>query len=209
MTAAQLNDGRELCAAPAPERKLVANLTIGYIVGSLSKNSINRALANALVNLAPEDVELKEIPISELPFYNYDLDNDFPAAATEFKAAMESVDALIIVTPEYSRSIPGVLKNALDWAMRPYGQGVLAKPVAVIGASHSGIGTAAAQQHLRAILLHTNSIVMGQPEGYITAGPNVISASGEVLVESTAEFLTAWTAAFARFAEQHAAVKAA
>lgn len=170
---------------------------IGIIVGSISSTSLNRKLAKALMRLAPEGVELTEIPIAELPFYSPDHDADYPQVARDFKGAIAEADGVIIVTPEYSRSIPGVLKNALDWSARPYGQSSFnAKPTAVIGASGGAISTAAAQQHLRAILLHYNAIVLGQPEGYIQATPGLLTEDGEVTNESTAAFLTSFVEAF-------------
>jgi hypothetical protein len=96
--------------------------TVGYFVGSLAKGSINRKLAKALVRLAPEDLEMREISYAELPLYSYDYDADYPPAARALKEAIASVDAVLFVTPEYNRSIPGALKNAIDWASRPYGQ---------------------------------------------------------------------------------------
>ena len=150
--------------------------TIGYIVGSISSTSINRRLAKALERLAPAGMRLVEIPIAGLPFYSPDHDGDFPQVARDFKQAIEDVDGVIIVTPEYSRSIPGVLKNALDWSTRPYGEmSFFGKPVAVIGTSGSGVATAAAQQHLRAILGHFSAITMGQPEGFIQDRPGLTS----------------------------------
>ncbi len=169
----------------------------GYIVGSLSKDSINRKLAKALARLAPEGVELVDIPIGDLPLYNRDLDADYPPVAREFKAALAEVDGVILVTPEYSRSIPGALKNALDWASRPWGTNSFArKPTAVIGTSGGGIATAAAQQHLKAILLHMDAIVLGQPEGYIQSTPGLITDDGEVTDTTTAEFLAGYVQAF-------------
>jgi len=170
---------------------------LGIIIGSISSTSLNRKLAKALIRLAPEGVEITEIPIADLPFYSPDHDADYPAVARAYKDALAEVDGVIIVTPEYSRSIPGVLKNALDWAARPYGQGAFqGKPAAVIGASGGPISTAAAQQHLRAVLLHLNAVVLGQPEGYIQATPGLLSDDGEVTNESTAAFLTSYLEAF-------------
>jgi len=171
--------------------------TIGYIVGSISSTSINRRLATALQNLAPEGVELIEIPIKDLPFYSPDYDAEFPQVAVDFKQAIADVDGVIIVTPEYSRSIPGVLKNALDWSTRPYGQmSFNGKPTAVIGGSIGGVATAAAQQHLRAILGHFNAVTMGQPEGFVQVTPGLITETGEVTDEGTAAFLTGYLEAF-------------
>ncbi len=169
---------------------------IGIIIGSISSTSLNRKLAKALIRLAPEGIEITEIPIADLPFYSPDHDADYPAVARAYKDAIAEVDGVIIVTPEYSRSVPGVLKNALDWAARPYGQGSFqGKPTAVIGASGGPISTAAAQQHLRAILLHLNAVVLGQPEGYIQATPGLLTEDGEVTNESTAAFLTSYVEA--------------
>ncbi len=114
---------------------------VGYFVGSLAKGSINRKLAKALVRLAPAELDMMEIPIKDLPLYSYDYDADFPPAARAFKDAIAAVDAVLFVTPEYNRSIPGGLKNAIDWASRPYGKNSFTrKPSAVIGTSPGAIG---------------------------------------------------------------------
>ena len=141
---------------------------VGYLIGSLARASINRKLATALVRLAPAELEMAEIPFKDLPLYSYDYDADFPPAARAFKDAIASVDAVLFVTPEYNRSIPGGLKNAIDWASRPYGNNSFArKPSAVIGTSPGAIGTAVAQQSLRSILGFCNSPQMNAPEAYI------------------------------------------
>lgn len=171
--------------------------TIGYIVGSISSTSINRRLAKALEAVAPEGTTLVEIPIKDLPFYSPDYDADFPQVARDFKQAIADVDGVIIVTPEYSRSVPGVLKNALDWSARPYGQGSFnEKPVAIIGTSGGPIGTAAAQQHLKAVFSHYNAPVLGQPEGYVQSKPGLFGENGEVSDETTAAFLRSFLASF-------------
>ncbi|ALG08763.1 NADPH-dependent FMN reductase [Kibdelosporangium phytohabitans] len=171
---------------------------VGYVVGSLSERSINRRLAKALARLAPHGLELVEIPINELPLYNHDYDGDYPEAGTQLKEAIESSDAILFVTPEYNRSIPGALKNAIDWATRPWGTNSLdGKPAAVIGASIGAISTAVAQQHLKSILAFTNSPVLGQPEAYIQFSDGLITEDGEVTNETTAEFLTLFLTAFA------------
>lgn len=171
--------------------------TIGYIVGSISSTSINRRLSRVLANLAPEGTELVEIPIKDLPFYSSDFDGDFPQVALDYKKAIADVDGVIIITPEYSRSIPGVLKNALDWSTRPYGDmSFFGKPTAVIGASGSGVATAAAQQHLRAILGHFSAVTMGQPEGFIQDRPGLFTDEGQVTDDSTAGFLVGYLEAF-------------
>jgi len=123
--------------------------TVGYLIGSLARQSINRKLSRALVRLAPPALELSEIPIADLPLYSYDYDSDYPPVASAFKDAIARVDAVLFVTPEYNRSIPGSLKNAIDWASRPYGTNSFArKPSAVIGASPGKIGTAVDQMLL-------------------------------------------------------------
>lgn len=184
--------------------------TIGYIVGSISSTSINRRLARALERLAPEGTTLVEIPIKDLPFYSPDFDADYPQVARDFKQAIEGVDGVIIVTPEYSRSIPGVLKNALDWAARPWGQGSFnGKPTAVIGTSGGPIATAAAQQHLKAVLSHYNAPTLGQPEGYVQSTPGLFTDSGEVTNDQTAEFLVGYLEAFGALVDRYAAVPVA
>src|SRR5690606_35891111 len=122
-------------------------------VGSLAKGSINRKLARALVRLAPKELSMTEIEYADLPLYSYDFDPDYPPPGRALKEKIASVDAVLFVTPEYNRSIPGALKNAIDWASRPWGQNSFnRKPSAMIGASIGQIGTAVGQQHLRSIL---------------------------------------------------------
>src|SRR5262245_21759592 len=131
---------------------------VGYLVGSLAKGSINRLLSKALVALAPPELKLHEISFKDLPLYSYDYDADFPPVAKAFKKAITDSDAILFVTPEYNRSFPGGLKNAIDWASRPWGQNSFArKPAAVIGASIGSIGTAMAQQSLRGVLSFCNA----------------------------------------------------
>jgi chromate reductase len=163
---------------------------VGYIVGSLAKGSINRLLAKALARLAPPGLELVEIPIKDLPLYSYDYDADYPAVARAFKQAIAEVDAVLFVTPEYNRSIPGALKNAIDWASRPWGKNSFArKPSGVIGTSPGAIGTAVAQQQLRGMLCFCNSPLMNMLEAYIQFKPGLITEDGAVTDDSTAEFL--------------------
>ena len=163
---------------------------VGYLVGSLAKASINRLLAKALVRLAPPELQLHEISFKDLPLYSYDYDADYPPVATAFKKAIADSDAMLFVTPEYNRSIPGGLKNAIDWASRPWGKNSFArKPSAVIGTSPGAIGTAVAQQQLRSVLSFCNSPQMNSPEAYIQFKPGLITEDGEVTNEDTAEFL--------------------
>jgi chromate reductase, NAD(P)H dehydrogenase (quinone) len=163
---------------------------VGYFVGSLSTQSINRMLANALARLAPDDLSLVEIPIKDLPLYNRDFDADYPPEGRALKDAISQVHAVLFVTPEYNRDIPGSLKNAIDWASRPWGTNSFArKPSAVVGASPGKIGTAVAQQNLRSILSFCNSPQMGAVEAYIQFTPGLITGDGEVTDETTERFL--------------------
>ena len=174
--------------------------SVGYFVGSLASKSINRKLAHALVRLAPEELQLSEIAFADLPLYSYDYDTDYPAVARAFKDAIARVDAVLFVTPEYNRSIPGALKNAIDWASRPYGTNSFSrKPSAVIGTSPGKIGTAVGQQHLRSILGFCNSPQMNSIEAYIQFTPGLIDEHGQVTDESTAEFLRGYMAEFLAF----------
>jgi chromate reductase, NAD(P)H dehydrogenase (quinone) len=185
--------GRGVGAEPARPpcwRELMTTYKVGYFVGSLAKASLNRKLARALVHLAPTGLQLQEIPFGDLPLYSYDYDADFPPAAKALKDAIAAVDAVLFVTPEYNRSIPGALKNAIDWASRPYGKNSFTrKPSAIIGTSPGKIGTAVAQQHLRSILAFCNSPLMNSIEAYIQFTPGLIGDDGEVTDESTADFL--------------------
>lgn len=173
---------------------------VGYLVGSLAKPSINRKLAKALVRLAPAELEMTEIPFGDLPLYSYDFDADFPKVAKDFKACIAAVDAVLFVTPEYNRSIPGGLKNAIDWASRPYGQNSFTrKPSAIIGTSPGAIGTAVGQQHLKSILGFCNSPMMNAIEAYIQFKPGLITDNGEVTDESTEAFLRNYMEEFSNF----------
>lgn len=173
---------------------------VGYLIGSLATASINRKLAKALVGLAPKELEMEEISFRELPLYSYDYDADFPPDARAFKAAIAAVDAVLFVTPEYNRSIPGGLKNAIDWASRPYGSNSFTrKPSAVIGTSPGAIGTAVAQQSLRSVLSFCNSPQMNAPEAYIQFRPGLITDHGEVTDPTTEEFLRNYMAEFEAF----------
>lgn len=166
------------------------SFSVGYFVGSLARESINRKLALALTQLAPKGLQMSEISYADLPPYSWDYDTDYPQIARDLKSMIESVDAVLFVTPEYNRSIPGALKNAIDWASRPYGQNSFTrKPSAVIGTSPGKIGTAVGQQHLRSILSFCNSPQMNWPEGYIQFTPGLITDAGEVTDDETQAFL--------------------
>lgn len=173
---------------------------VGYFVGSLAAQSINRKLSQALIRLAPECLTFTEIPFRDLPLYNSDYDKDYPPVARAFKEAIKASDAILFVTPEYNRSIPGGLKNAIDWGSRPYGSNAFThKPSAVIGTSPGAIGTAVAQQSLRSVLGFCNSPQMNAPEAYIQFTPGLVTDDGEVTVESTEAFLRNYMAEFHTF----------
>ena len=181
----------------------MSSFKVGYFVGSLSRESINRKLAGALVRLAPEKLHMVEIPFGDLPLYNRDYDAEYPPVARAFKAAIAAVDAVLFVTPEYNRSIPGALKNAIDWASRPYGTNAFArKPSGVIGASTGRIGTAVAQQHLKSILSFCNSPQMNAIEAYIQFVPGMITDDGEVKDEAIAKLLRGYMVEFHGFIER-------
>jgi chromate reductase len=170
---------------------------VGYFVGSLSSTSINRILSRALIRLAPPDLQFTEIPIGSLPLYSPDHDTNYPPEATALKEAIARSDAVLFVTPEYNRSIPGALKNAIDWASRPWGQNSFHHiPAGVIGASIGAIGTALAQQSLRGVLSFCNARQLTSPEAYITYSPERFRDDGEVIDESTANYLKDYMAEF-------------
>jgi chromate reductase, NAD(P)H dehydrogenase (quinone) len=150
----------------------MAAYKVGYFVGSLSSKSINRLLAKALGRLAPPELVLTEIPIKDLPLYSPDFDADYPPVARALKQSIADVDAVLFVTPEYNRSIPGGLKNAIDWASRPWGKNSFArKPTGVIGTSPGAIGTALAQQSLRGVLCYCNSPLMNRSKPTSSSSP--------------------------------------
>jgi chromate reductase len=141
---------------------------IGYFVGSLASNSINRTLSKALIKLASDELEFTEIPIKDLPLYSPDYDADFPAPARALKEAIEASDGILFISPEYNRSVPGALKNAIDWGSRPWGTNSFArKPTGIIGASPGGIGTAVMQSSMRSVLSFLDAPQLNSPEAYI------------------------------------------
>ncbi len=163
---------------------------VGYFVGSLSSTSINRILSRALIRVAPGELTFTEIPIGNLPIYSPDYDADYPPEARALKEAISRSDAVLFVTPEYNRSIPGALKNAIDWASRPWGQNSFHHiPAGVIGASIGAIGTAVAQQSLRGVLSFCNARQLTSPEAYIRYSPDVFRDDGEVLDDGMASVL--------------------
>jgi chromate reductase len=166
---------------------------IGYIIGSLRKESINRKLANALIKLGPTDFNFKELRIGDLPLYNQDDDKAQASVVQRLKSELRAVDAVMFVTAEYNRSIPGVLKNALDHASRPYGQSAWAgKPAGIIGASIGAISTAVAQLHLRTILAYLDMPTLGQPEAYLQIKDGFFDEAGNISSPDTRKFLHGW-----------------
>ncbi|WP_213776103.1 NADPH-dependent FMN reductase [Caballeronia sp. dw_276] len=166
---------------------------IAVVVGSIRRDSFNKQLAHALISLAPQDFSFEFLDIASLPLYSQDYDADFPEAARTLKQKISEADGLLFVTPEYNRSIPGVLKNALDWGSRPWGQSAWAnKPGAVIGTSVGAIGTALAQAHLRNVLAYLDVPLMGQPEMFIKHDESRIDASGKIVNDDTRKFLQAF-----------------
>jgi chromate reductase, NAD(P)H dehydrogenase (quinone) len=181
----------------------VSNYTVGYFVGSLAKASLNRLLSKALIRLAPPGIQMVEIPFKDLPLYSPDYEADYPAVAKALKDAIASADAVLFITPEYNRSIPGGLKNAIDWASRPYGKNSFSrKPSAVIGTSPGALGTAIAQQHLRSLLGYCNSPQMNAPEAYIQFTPGLIDDDGHVTTPSTEQFLQTYMNEFHLFIQR-------
>jgi len=173
---------------------------IGVIIGSLSRESVNRRLAEALQRLAPRELEFFEITYADLPLYNRDLDADYPQVARDFKDSVRSADAVLFVTPEYNRSIPGPLKNAIDWGSRPYGDNAWEdKPTGVIGGSPGKIGTAVGQQTLRGTLSYLNARQMTSPEAYIQVTPGLIDDDAQVTDPETAEFLRMFMTKFLEY----------
>ena len=182
---------------------------IGYLVGSLAKGSINRTLARALVASAPPDLEFTEVPIGNLPLYSWDYDADFPPEGRAFKRALEASDGLLFVSPEYNRSIPGALKNAIDWGSRPWGQNSFArKPTGIIGASPGGIGTAVMQSSMRGVLSFLDAPQLNSPEAYITYVADDFGPDGTVANETTARFLRHYMDEYCAFVQRVLAANA-
>jgi chromate reductase, NAD(P)H dehydrogenase (quinone) len=182
----------------------MSSIQIAVIVGSLRKDSFNRKLALALAKLAPAGFTLKHARIDDLPFYNQDDDTNQSTAVKRFKAEIASARGLLFVTPEYNRSIPGVLKNAIDHASRPYGQSVWAgKPAGVIGVSVGALGTALAQQHLRNVLAYLDVPTLGQPEAFVQNKEGLFGDGGQIGIDSTRTFLQGWMDKYSAWVKAH------
>lgn len=176
---------------------------IAVVVGSLRRESINRKLANAVCRLAPAELSFSQPEIGDLPLYNQDQESDPADSVKRLKAEIKAAQGVIFVTPEYNRSIPGVLKNALDHASRPYGQSVWAgKPAGVLGASGGAIGSAIAQQHLRGVLAYLDMPTLGQPEAFIQVKDGMFDQAGDIAIESTRTFLRGWMEKYAAWVKK-------
>jgi chromate reductase, NAD(P)H dehydrogenase (quinone) len=177
---------------------------IAVIVGSNRKDSLNRKLAGALIELGADRFDAVVLRIDDLPLYNQDYETPLPAAVTRFKNALSAADGVLMVTPEHNRSIPAVLKNAIDWGTRPYGKNAWAdKPAFITGTAPGAIGTALVQQHLRSVMAGLGMIVLGG-EAYITFRPNLIDDQGRIDDEATRKFLQDFVGRFAALVARHA-----
>ena len=178
---------------------------IAVVVGSLRRDSFNRHLAQALAKLAPAQIEPVLVRIDDLPLYNQDDDSHQAEPVRRLKTEIAAAQGVLFVTPEYNRSIPGVLKNAIDHGSRPYGQSVWGdKPAGVIGVSIGAIGTALAQQHLRNVLAYLDMPTLGQPEMFLQNKPGLFAPGGGIGPEDTRQFLQKYLETFAGWVKHHA-----
>lgn len=176
---------------------------VAVIVGSLRKDSINKKLARALEKVGCDIFHFTLVDISAVPPYNADLETDMPAPVQAFKDAVAAADAVLFITPEYNRSIPGVLKNVLDWGSRPYGANVWAgKPAAMGGSTAGNVGTAVAQSQLRSVLGFLGMAVTVQPELYFTDTPGLVQEDGTVTQQRTIDFFRNFLSSFAAWIER-------
>lgn len=181
----------------------MAQYQVGVVVGSLRKDSFNTKLAQALAKLAPKDFTFKFLDISDLPLYNQDDDSNQSTAVKRFKSEISAANAILFVTPEYNRGMPGVLKNAIDNASRPYGASAWAgKPAAIIGVSPGKIGTALAQHQLRNVLSYLDMPTMGQPEAFVTADETLFDDSGNFGAK-TKDFMQKYMNSFVNWVKSH------
>jgi chromate reductase, NAD(P)H dehydrogenase (quinone) len=177
--------------------------SVAVLIGSLRQDSLNRKMARALEGLAPSSLRLAEVPIGGLPLYNQDLDREPLPPWAEFRDRIRAADAVLFVTPEYNRSIPGGLKNAIDVGSRPYGHSVFrGKPAAVISVSPGAIGGFGANQHIRQTLVFLDMPTLQQPEAYIGGAGSLFDADGGLVQEDTKEFLRRFLDAFAAWIER-------
>ncbi|MCE5184829.1 MAG: NAD(P)H-dependent oxidoreductase [Planctomycetaceae bacterium] len=176
---------------------------IAVLIGSLRRDSYNRQLANGLIKLGPAEFSFKQLRIDDIPLYNQDDDDNQAGPVKRLKSEIKDSQGVIFVTPEYNRSIPGVLKNAIDNASRPYGQSAFAgKPAGVIGVSIGAIGTALAQQHLRNTLAYLDMPTMGQPEAFLQVREGMFDPDGSI-GQGSREFLLNWMNHFVSWVKKH------
>lgn len=179
-------------------------LKIVVIIGSLRKESINKKLVHALDKLSHPDLEFHIFDIKNIPLYNQDNESNLPEVVVSLKNEIATADGLLFVTPEYNRSIPGVLKNVIDWGSRPSGKNSWAgKPTAIIGTSQSSVGTAVAQSHLRSILVAIGALVIGQPEVYLIYKNDLLDENYKITNEGTAKFLQDFLDKFGKWVKSH------
>lgn len=178
---------------------------VAVMVGSLRKESINLKLARAIAKLGQDKFDAQFVDIGDLPLFSQDLEAAVPAAVTRVKNDIASASAVLFVTPEYNRGIPGPLKNAIDWCSRPYGKNSFAgKPAALCGASPGAIGAACAQAHIKPVLSYLDLALMGQPEMYLHFTENLIDADGNISNDNTKKYLHGFADKFAAWIEKHA-----
>jgi len=182
----------------------MTRFSIAVVVGSLRRDSWNRKLASAITELAPPEFSFSQVEIGDLPLYNQDDDNHISEPVARLKREIHAAQGLLFVTAEYNRSVPGVLKNAIDHASRPYGANAWAgKPAGILGVSIGAIGTAVAQQHLRTVLAYLDVPTLGQPEAYLQAKDGLFDAGGG-LGTSSKPFLQGWMDRFVPWVRMHA-----
>lgn len=182
----------------------MSNYQIAVVVGSLRRESINRKLASALVKMGPPDFVFRPLEIGDLPLYSEDNDPNPPAPVRRLKAEIAASAGVLFVTPEYNRSIPGVLKNALDNGSRPWGQNSWAgKPGGIIGASPGTIGTAMAQQHLRNVLAYLDVPTLCQPEAYLQIRDGFFDQEGNIVNDNSRKFLQNWMERYVAWVKRH------
>ncbi|UIR57790.1 NAD(P)H-dependent oxidoreductase [Sphingobacterium sp. SRCM116780] len=182
----------------------MTSFKVALIVGSLRKESFNRKIAHAITKLEIKNISFGLLNIGNLPLYNEDLEKDVPIEWKNFREELQSFDAVLFVTPEYNRSVPGVLKNALDVASRPYGKNIWdAKPAAIISSTIGGLGAFGANHHLRQSLVFLNMPVLQQPEAYISNAASLFDETGELINKSTQDFLKTFLEKFEAWVERN------
>jgi chromate reductase len=183
----------------------MTQFTVAVFVGSLRRESINRRFAHAMAMLAPTGFTFEQIQIDDLPLYNQDDDDHQVSSVLRLKAEIQKAHGLLFITPEYNRSIPGVLKNAIDHASRPYGKSAWAgKPAGILGVSVGALGTAMAQQHLRNVLAYLDVPTMGQPEAFVQAKDDLFASDG-CIGEASRQFLQVWMDHYMVWLKKHLA----